>query len=470
MRVALVAGALVLVSLTGVAGAVAVQDEPAPPAVAPPPTAPVEQRPERGPLLPGADGAGDPSAGDPSPTGPTATGPTATGLATALAAGLADPALGTTPAASVLDAATGAVLLDRRGTVPVLPASTAKIATAVAVLAAVEPGTRLTTAVRAGAAPGEVVLVGAGDPTLAGVAAEPGHPAVARLSDLAGQVRLALGGAPPVRVLVDDTLYTGPVLGPGWRPGYVTGGDVAPVMALSVDAGRSGPGRTPRVDDPALAAGTALARARGVPAAEVVRGTAPAGAPELAAVRSPPVEQLVELMLTRSDNDLAEALARRVAIARGLPASCEGGAQALARVLGEVAPDAAPDAFALADGSGLSRLSRLHPTALSRLLAAAAADPAGRLSPVVAGLPVAGFDGTLARRYRDGPSVPAAGVVRAKTGTLEGVSALAGLLRTADGRVLAFDLTADGIAPGANRSAEAALDRLAATLAACGCP
>jgi D-alanyl-D-alanine carboxypeptidase/D-alanyl-D-alanine-endopeptidase (penicillin-binding protein 4) len=60
-------------------------------------------------------------------------------------------------------------------------------------------------------------------------------------------------------------------------------------------------------------------------------------------------------------------------------------------------------------------------------------------------------------------------VLRAKTGTLEGVSALAGLVRTADGRLLAFDLTADRVPPGANRKAEAALDALAGALAGCGC-
>jgi D-alanyl-D-alanine carboxypeptidase/D-alanyl-D-alanine-endopeptidase (penicillin-binding protein 4) len=90
---------------------------------------------------------------------------------------------------------------------------------------------------------------------------------------------------------------------------------------------------------------------------------------------------------------------------------------------------------------------------------------------VLTGLPVAGFSGTLSERYRK-PAAGAglgAGVVRAKTGTLNGVSALAGLVRTADGRLLAFALTADGVPLGATKQAEAALDRLAAALAACGC-
>jgi D-alanyl-D-alanine carboxypeptidase/D-alanyl-D-alanine-endopeptidase (penicillin-binding protein 4) len=117
----------------------------------------------------------------------------------------------------------------------------------------------------------------------------------------------------------------------------------------------------------------------------------------------------------------------------------------------------------------LSRDNRVQPAALTAILRAVAMGEQPRLAPVLTGLPVAGFDGTLAKRYRTGPSLPAAGVVRGKTGTLNGVSALAGLVRTADGRLLAFDLTADGVPLGATRQAEAALDRFAAALASCGC-
>ena len=88
---------------------------------------------------------------------------------------------------------------------------------------------------------------------------------------------------------------------------------------------------------------------------------------------------------------------------------------------------------------------------------------------MLSGLPVAGFDGTLAKRYRPAGTLPAAGEVRAKTGTLEGVSALAGLVRTADGRLLAFDVSLDGVPVGATRAAENALDAVATALAGCGC-
>ena len=79
---------------------------------------------------------------------------------------------------------------------------------------------------------------------------------------------------------------------------------------------------------------------------------------------------------------------------------------------------------------------------------------------------VAGYAGTLAERAADGAGVPAA--VRAKTGTLGGVNDLAGTVLTADGRLLAFAVLADGTTGGL-RASEAALDQVAAALAGCGC-
>lgn len=429
------------------------------------------------------DGSAVPVAASPAPTGAAerddllpavredAPVPSATGLQPAVTAALADPAVAGRLAVSVVDARTGQPLLERGAGTLLLPASTAKIATAVAALTALPPEFRLTTRVVAGAAPGEVVLVGGGDTTLAGPGAEPRYPAPARLTVLAARVRAALGGAPVTRVLVDESLYTGERLGPGWKASYVTDGSVAPVGPLMVDGGRVRPGRNARHPDPALAAGQAFA-ALIQPGAEVARGSAAPDAAELGSVQSPPVARLVEQMLLLSDNDLAEALARQVALAQGQPASFAGGAVAVQQVLAPLLDEAGVgrDAVALVDGSGLSRLDRLEPAALTRLLArVASGDGSERLAPVLTGLPVGGFSGTLEDRYRRGDGVPGAGVVRAKTGTLNGVSTLAGLVRTADGRLLAFDVTADGVPLGATRQAEAALDRLAAALARCGC-
>jgi D-alanyl-D-alanine carboxypeptidase/D-alanyl-D-alanine-endopeptidase (penicillin-binding protein 4) len=374
--------------------------------------------------------------------------PTRAGLATALAAVLRDGALGRRVSLSVVDVTTRAVLLDVDGDRDVTPASTAKLATAVAALTVLEPDHFLTTRVVRGRQ-GEVVLVGGGDASLSR----------SDLADLARQLKTS--GTAISRVLVDDTLFAGQAMGPGWKPGYVQHGNVAPVSSLSVDEGRtSDRDGSPRVADPALEAGRQLAKLVG--ARSVVRGAAAAGAEELAHVDSAPVADLVEQMLTHSDNDLAEALGRQVALATRLPASFPGEAAAIAAVLHGLGVE-----VHLRDASGLSPLDRVQPAALTALLARAAGDQ--RYAPVLSGLPVAGFDGTLSDRFRTGASRTAAGQVRAKTGTLDGVSALAGYVLTREGRLLAFDLTADGVPLGATVSAERALDRAAAVLAACGC-
>ncbi|MCW2714592.1 MAG: D-alanyl-D-alaninecarboxypeptidase/D-alanyl-D-alanine-endopeptidase [Frankiales bacterium] len=410
--------------------------------------------------------------------------PSAAGIEGLVAATLAHPAVAGRLSVSIVDVATGRPVYERAASAAVLPASTVKIVTAVAVLSALPADQRLSTTVVAGALPGEVVLVGGGDPTLTGLAPgtpppvpagpqedadlQPDHPLPASLQDLAAQARGALGATAVTRVVVDESLFSGERTAAGWKPGYVTeDGAVAPVGALMVDGGRLRPDRRPRHTEPALAAGRALASLL-APGAEVAvePGRAAPGATRLGEVRSPPVADLVERMLTRSDNDLAEALARHVAIARGQPATFAGASVATMQVLAL----RGVQGVVLADGSGLSRLDRVTPAALTRVLAEAASGREPRLAPVLTGLPVAGFVGTLSDRYRaGGTGTPGAGNVRAKTGTLNDVSALAGLLRTADGRLLAFDLTADGVPLGATRQAEAALDALATGLAACGC-
>lgn len=396
------------------------------------------------------------------PAGSSAPVPTSAGLDRALVGALGNRALGPRVAYSVVDVVTGRVLLDHLAGVGTVPASTAKIATAVAVLQTLPPDLRLLTRVVRGAAAGDVVLVGGGDPALAGAHPAAGFPAAARLADLAAAVRRS--GGPVRRVLVDDSLFTGPPTGPGWKPSYVSGGDVAPVSALMVDGGRLGPGvHAPRSTDPALQAGRELAALLGLRSA-VARTVAPPGAAVLARTASAPLAELVEGMLGRSDNDLAEALGRQVALHQHLPASFTGAATALNAVVGRLA---GAGRFVLQDASGLSPRDRVQPVGLTRLLAAVSTDP--RAGALLSGLPVAGFDGTLADRFRRGPAAAAGGVVRAKTGTLSGVSTLAGLVRTRAGRLLAFDLAADLVPDGGTSRSQAALDQVAASLASCGC-
>ncbi len=405
---------------------------------------------------------------DPPPVLEVATGQSVAstaGLTAVLQPLLADSRLGGHVAVSVVDAPTGKSLYSADDTALVMPASTTKLVTAAALLASRGPSYRIPTSAVAGSAPGEVVLIGGGDPTLS-VNGRGTYPGAARLDQLAAQARKALNGVAPTKVLVDASLYTGPATGPGWDSDIVSGGFSAPVSALMIDGGRVSPKQNERSGTPDLAAGAALARLLGLPPSAVGRGTAPAGAAVLGRVESPPASRLVELMLSASDNIIAECLARQVALARSAPASFAGAAGAIRSQLGELGVPVAGDG--LVDGSGLSRTDRLSATLLTSILTAAAGPSHPELRPIFAGLPVAGYSGTLTDRYTDAAKT-GAGLVRAKTGTLSGASSLSGIVIGADGRPMVFALLADQVPVGGTLGAEAALDRIAAALATCGC-
>jgi D-alanyl-D-alanine carboxypeptidase/D-alanyl-D-alanine-endopeptidase (penicillin-binding protein 4) len=393
--------------------------------------------------------------------------PTPAGLSARITGLMEDSRLGGHVTASVVDVASGDPLYDRAGAAMAVPASTAKLLTAAAVLHARGPAHRIATRAVAGGAPGEVVLIGGGDPTLAAGAATT-YPGAARLDLLAQQV-LAELEAPPTRVIVDSSLYQGPTLGPGWFAADVRAGFISHISALMTDGARANPKRvrppSPRYSRPDLAAGQIFAKALGLPASAVSFGAATEGAQQLGEVLSPPMSRLVEMMLSDSDNIIAEGLARQVAIARDRPASFADAAAATRDVIVELGLPT--DGFGLVDGSGLSHQNRLSAQMITAVLALSASPDAPHLRFVLSGLPVAGYSGTLDQRFRSGSTDDAAGVVRAKTGTLTGVNSLAGVAVDADGRLLAFTILADatkGIA-----GPEAVLDRIAAAIASCGC-
>jgi D-alanyl-D-alanine carboxypeptidase/D-alanyl-D-alanine-endopeptidase (penicillin-binding protein 4) len=383
-------------------------------------------------------------------------------LAAVLGPLLQAPGLGSGVSAEVVDVETGEVLLDLDGDSPAVPASTAKLLTAAAVLTALDPAQTLATTVVAGSAPGEVVLVGGGDPTLSRTSPSQTYPGAPTVADLAAQVVAALPGTTVTRVVVDSSLFTGPLTAQGWGPADAPSSYAAPITATAVDGARVSSRSQARSGQPGIDAGVALADALGAPGATVALGEAPAGAEKLAEVRSAPISRLVEQALSMSDNVLAEALARQVALDRDLPASFEGAAEGVVGALADAGIDTS--GVTLSDGSGLSLKDQVPAGVLTRVVAGAADGSLPGASALLSGLPVAGYDGTLVDR---GDAATAPGVVRAKTGTLLGVHALSGTAVTAQGRLLAFAVIADE--SGSEASAEAALDDVAAALAACGC-
>lgn len=388
-----------------------------------------------------------------------------------LAPMLRDKKLGRSVAVQVDQLSDGKTVFDS-GPDSVIPASTMKVLTSTAVLAALGPDHRFRTTTVVGQKPRHVVLVGGGDPLLTRAPDSDAYPSRADLATLAKGTARALerAGRTKVRLGYDTSLFSGAGINKSWPASYVPDNVVSPISALWVDEGRERPGMSDRSDDPAAAAARVFARllekegitVRGRPR----QATAPPNAQEYAAVRSAPLAQIVQWTLEVSDNEAAEVLFRHVALATDRPGSFTGGSAAVREVLGELGVDASGDR--IFDGSGLSRRNRVAPETLVSALELAASDEHPDLRRVVSGLPVAGFTGSLTYRFDSGDE-EGLGLVRAKTGTLTGVHGLAGVVTDADGVVYTFVALADKVRPVNTLDARQQIDEMAAALAACTC-
>jgi serine-type D-Ala-D-Ala carboxypeptidase/endopeptidase (penicillin-binding protein 4) len=361
--------------------------------------------------------------------------------------------LGRDLAGAVVDAQTGAVLWEQTPLELQIPASNAKLVTAVNALTAYGPTGRLTTSV-VQAAPDRVVLVGGGDPSLTR----------AMLRALAASTAAAVraSGLTRVRVSVDDSRFPAPSLAVGWSRFYVPR-DVSAVRALVVDQHRS--------VDTSLDAGrlfTRLLERRGLSVGRrVVHRRAPLGAPVLGTVQGAPMATMVATMLRDSDNDYAEVLHRMVAVKAGFAPTWEGAQAAQRQVLLGQGVDLGP--ALLYDGSGLSRADRIAAADLVHVLALVFD---GR-HPLLASmqhnsLAIAGLTGTLGPRflrYTTRPTRCAAGLIEAKTGSLSGVISLSGFARGADGQVKLFSFVLNSVP--STLATRRAVDRLASTITGC---
>ena len=353
--------------------------------------------------------------------------------------------------AYVVDLGSGETIFASKPDTPRIPASVEKLYTAAGALLRYGPEGRLTTEVLADALPdetgtirGDVVLRGAGDPTLD----------ASSLRSLAR--RLARAGLKRItgRVIGDESAFDAFRGVPS--SGYRLSSWVGPLSALSYNRGRTGVARPYFQSSPALFTAQAFQRAlkrEGVKIGRSARaGTGQVGMTPLSELESDPMASIVRQMNVPSDNWIAEMLSKGL----GSQFGGEGSTVAGGRVVREairpfgISPK-------IVDGSGLSRSNRTTPRQVVTLLAGLAESEVA--SAFDASLPVIGRHGTVSGRMR---GTPAQDRCRAKTGTLSNVSALAGYCDTTGGERVAFAFLMNRVWPGSARTVQ---DRMTVALA-----
>ncbi|MPY92006.1 MAG: D-alanyl-D-alanine carboxypeptidase/D-alanyl-D-alanine-endopeptidase [Acidimicrobiia bacterium] len=365
---------------------------------------------------------------------------------------------------TVVTTATGTPVYEHNPRLGVAPASNLKVVTAYATLARLGPDHRYRTQlvtdarVEAGIVEGDVWLVGAGDPVLATADYAASFISQPQLHTPVESLVAALqqAGVTHIRgaLIGDASRYDDQHYVPSWPQRWRTGtGELpsGPLTALNLNdglvsypsAGQEHGGSGPReaAENPAQAATARVAELLGAAGVAVDGGVRVGKAPPtpipLAFVDSPPMGELVRHMLTESDNTASELFLKELGAVEGVQGTTAGGTAVMAQVLAEGGFPL--EGVAVTDGSGLDEGNLLTCRLLTMVLALVPQD-----SPLVAGLPVAGQTGTLLDRFAASPAI---GRVRAKTGTLDGASGLAGYIDTNSGERIVFAALFSGSAP-----------------------
>jgi PBP4 family serine-type D-alanyl-D-alanine carboxypeptidase len=176
---------------------------------------------------------------------------------------------------------------------------------------------------------------------------------------------------------------------------------------------------------------------------------------------SPELQEMLAFALTWSDNLLTERIARLASQAAGYPLNDAGVAQTFHEVLTGLGVDS--KGLVIKDASGLSRENRVTASQVGQLLLKIRND--ARFAPLIGGLPIGGVTGTLRNRFID-TAPQAIGLVRAKTGTLNGTANLAGYVEAGD-REYVFVIIADKLKTSsrAEKFARATVDRILGKIA-----
>lgn len=177
---------------------------------------------------------------------------------------------------------------------------------------------------------------------------------------------------------------------------------------------------------------------------------------EIARIESPPVSELIQEVNLESNNVFIGALVRILGVQQPSSNALESGLNTVKEVLSELGVDS--ESYHLVDSSGLSRQNLVSPEALVQTLKVMSNLPLFEVYKK--SLPIAGVSGTLKERFKQSS---ATGIVFAKTGTLTGVSALAGYIESPDYSPLVFSILVNN-SNLSTRELRTAIDNIVLTL------
>lgn len=343
----------------------------------------------------------------------------------------------------VMDADSGAVLLDSASGTAHTPASTTKVLTAATALSDLESSSRLATGTSLKGT--DLYLWGEGDLLLArGQGDEDAVEGHAGIADLAADTAAELTEQGITRVTLRwrHDIFSGDSRLDAWKTQDVEGYE-GEVGAFAFDAGRTSADSTSFAEDPGRDVALELAahlRNAGIEAEVAGEASVPSDATELARVESATVGQQIRWMLHHSDNTLADQYCRLAAVAAGAEASFSGATAHVAETVQALGVDTS--GLRMEDCSGLSSDNRISGRTLAETIHATMGSGRADLRDLVRSLPWGGLDGTLSQRFLSGE---AAANAQAKTGSLGTVSSLAGVVTTKGGRTLVFAVGNDAV-------------------------
>lgn len=367
----------------------------------------------------------------------------------------------------------GRTVYERRSSETFVPASTMKLATAMAALDILGADSKFTTRFVAEKQPkngvinGDLYVIGGGDPLLA----TSGYKTVfddpdqfyedfTKIADALNEagIRSITGD-----LIGDDSRYDDVRWVATWPARYQVGGTVAPLSALVVNDGNTGYTDTPNEatanrkagDSPLLFVQTlrTVLNSKGIAVGGIATtGQAPADAEEISTFDSVPMSEVLSEMLKNSDNTTAELVLKEIGLQAKGQGTTAAGIEATKESL--KSQGFSIDDLVMLDGSGLDTGNRM-----SCELSLALVEAVSQKRDFSDALPLGGKNGTLRKRML---ATPSTGKVRAKTGTLNSVNALAGFADTAQGNTLSFAFIHNGTDPRTTGVADGFTDRLMA--------